>query len=475
MRAASPKVRQPSYAGLSFASGCSSHGTACGPAAFGPAEVRRTPSRLRGTARQEAPPAREPHGYRKTWGVALQATTKSPRCAEETPRAGKRLRALLGVILVMVVCAGPGSCSSTRGQMAQQPGTEPARKGGLLTLEDAQRKADFIVYLPSKLPRGCRLGRVIFVPRREGGRPAPDSLPDQVYMEFGRGLAMWQMPLVSWPLAGDAVPIVRHGRHFWVKTRRSSTSLEWVREGTHLGLSGPLRSERLIEVAMSVRAARPEITPVERPLMEPGGIGVELRFTPERVIVESLLRGSVAKQAGVKPGDIIEAVDGHPVKGAPPQTVISHVRGMPGTKVTITVSRAGKRQKMEMTITRTVVSTPYAVARTTEALRAEMPFRVLVPTSVPPTFQVAIMARLLTRPNPEGIPTRARISWQSGANEGFQITESKHSGRKPWGLGHVFESPHELWLDWIQSGTLVHIEGIGVTPEQLLQLARSLR
>jgi len=426
-------------------------------------------------AREEMPPVRAPNGCRKSRPAAHQAGGTSPPRREKSLRAEKGMKTLLRVALASIVFASLGSCSSTSGRIAQPAAPEPSAKGAGITLEQAQREADFVVYLPSKLPRGCRLSRIIFVPRREGDSSAPDGLPDQVYMEFGRGLAMWQMPLISWPLASDAVPVLKHGGHFWVDRSSNSICLEWVQEGTHLGLSAPLKSQQLIATALSVRPARPEIMPLERPLMEPGGIGVELRFTPGKVTVESLLPGSAAGKAGVKPGDIIEVVNGHPLKGAPPQGVISRVRGKPGTKVTITVSRPGGRQKLEMTIARTVIPTPYAVARTIEALRREMPFRVLLPTSVPPAFQLALVARLLTIPNPEGIPIRARISWQSGANEGVQITESKHSGGKPWGLGHVFEGPHELWLDWLQSGTLAHIEGIGVRPEELLRLARSLR
>jgi hypothetical protein len=414
-------------------------------------------------------------GLKERVGTTLDMAGRAPSRRKETsPRQENALTALFRVVSILMVFAGLLSCSSARVK-TEQPGLKPTAKPTTVALEEAQRKADFVIYIPTGLPSGCRLERILFVPVRESGEPALDSLPDQVYMEFSRGLAMWQMPVISLRLATEAPLVVRQGRSFWINKRGNRTLLEWVEQGTHIGLSAPLKSNELLRVALSVKPARPEIMPAERPIMQPAGIGVELRFTADRVIVQSLLRDSPAARGGIKPGDTLVAVDGLSLRGASPQQVVRRVRGKPGTKVRIALVRAGGRQRLEATVTRTLVPTPRAVARTIEALRREMPFRVLLPSGVLSRFQVAEVSRLVMKPNPEGMPVQARISWRAPANQGFQITEERYSGRRPTSLGHVVQGPHGMSLDWLQSGTLVHFESINFTPEELLRLARSLR
>eukprot|EP00967_Tisochrysis_lutea_P113176 scaffold179457_cov28-Tisochrysis_lutea.AAC.2 len=53
----------------------------------------------------------------------------------------------------------------------------------------------------------------------------------------------------------------------------------------------------------------------------------------------------VQRQQGVRPGDRILSVDGHPVTGVPVDEVKTLLRGEPGTSVTLALQRDGALEK----------------------------------------------------------------------------------------------------------------------------------
>lgn len=67
------------------------------------------------------------------------------------------------------------------------------------------------------------------------------------------------------------------------------------------------------------------------------GIGAELGFKEEQLIVVSPLDGSPAKAAGVRAGDKILAIDGLSTKGISLNEAVSKIRGDAGTTVTLTL------------------------------------------------------------------------------------------------------------------------------------------
>ena len=74
-----------------------------------------------------------------------------------------------------------------------------------------------------------------------------------------------------------------------------------------------------------------------------GGVGLEVDGRGDRLIVIAPIEGSPAQRAGVKSGDQIVAVDGEDVVGQALDKVVKKMRGVPGTKVKITVHRESGR------------------------------------------------------------------------------------------------------------------------------------
>jgi carboxyl-terminal processing protease len=71
------------------------------------------------------------------------------------------------------------------------------------------------------------------------------------------------------------------------------------------------------------------------------------------LVIVAPLDGSPAEAAGLRSGDVVLEVDGESTTGETPASLISQVRGEPGTDVTLTVERAGT--ELDITITRAVI------------------------------------------------------------------------------------------------------------------------
>lgn len=97
-----------------------------------------------------------------------------------------------------------------------------------------------------------------------------------------------------------------------------------------------------------------------RPVFSGLGITIGTVTDPQGVrwvVVGSVFPGSPADRAGLREFDIIEAVDGHSLRNATPQEASQLIRGPEGSRVTLTLRRAGQVQ--EVTATRApIVLTP---------------------------------------------------------------------------------------------------------------------
>jgi carboxyl-terminal processing protease len=83
------------------------------------------------------------------------------------------------------------------------------------------------------------------------------------------------------------------------------------------------------------------------------GIGVEIvQSTNHQTVVVALKDGSPAQQAGVRPGDVILNVDGHPVVGMPMSHISARMSGEAGQPVALTVFSPSDGRKREVTIVR---------------------------------------------------------------------------------------------------------------------------
>ncbi|MEM8942447.1 MAG: PDZ domain-containing protein, partial [Pseudomonadota bacterium] len=73
-----------------------------------------------------------------------------------------------------------------------------------------------------------------------------------------------------------------------------------------------------------------------------GGIGVEVDFKGDTIMVIAPIEGSPAFRAGVRSGDEIVAVENKPLRGLPVEKIIRLMRGPAGSMVQIAVRRQGE-------------------------------------------------------------------------------------------------------------------------------------
>jgi len=69
------------------------------------------------------------------------------------------------------------------------------------------------------------------------------------------------------------------------------------------------------------------------------GVGALLTDEGHRLMVLAIMEGTPAARAGLRPGDIITAIDGEPVETTPVAEAALRLRGIPGTSVTLTIGR----------------------------------------------------------------------------------------------------------------------------------------
>ncbi len=86
-----------------------------------------------------------------------------------------------------------------------------------------------------------------------------------------------------------------------------------------------------------------------------GGLGVEVGRENGHILVIAPIDDTPADRAGIRPGDLIIAIDNQPVRGMLPEDAASRMRGEPGTEVTITVSRDGL-DPFDLAITREIIA-----------------------------------------------------------------------------------------------------------------------
>ena len=86
------------------------------------------------------------------------------------------------------------------------------------------------------------------------------------------------------------------------------------------------------------------------------GIGMQVGPRDGRTVVMAPFPGSPAYKAGLRPGDVIETVDGKPANNLTTTEVADLLKGPRGTEVTVTVSREGAADPLSFTLVRDEIS-----------------------------------------------------------------------------------------------------------------------
>ena len=92
------------------------------------------------------------------------------------------------------------------------------------------------------------------------------------------------------------------------------------------------------------------------------GMTVDSRDTKEGLTVARVFPDSPAKEAGIRPGDVITEVDGESIAGDDADVSTAKIRGEAGTEVTLTV-KSPKRKPREETLERRKLEIPLVAGR----------------------------------------------------------------------------------------------------------------
>ncbi|XJZ29089.1 S41 family peptidase [Bacillota bacterium Lsc_1132] len=82
------------------------------------------------------------------------------------------------------------------------------------------------------------------------------------------------------------------------------------------------------------------------------GIGAEIQEKDGHIVIVSPIKGSPAEKAGLKPNDILLAVNGKSLQGMNSTQAVTLIRGKKGTKVELTIQRPGTEAPVKVPIIR---------------------------------------------------------------------------------------------------------------------------
>jgi carboxyl-terminal processing protease len=88
------------------------------------------------------------------------------------------------------------------------------------------------------------------------------------------------------------------------------------------------------------------------------GVGLSVTQVPRGLRVSTVFDGSPAKEAGIKVGDVITAVNGRSIAGEDAELSTARIKGKPGTEVTLTVLSPSTDESRTLDMNRASVDLP---------------------------------------------------------------------------------------------------------------------
>jgi len=128
----------------------------------------------------------------------------------------------------------------------------------------------------------------------------------------------------------------------------------------------PVSSDKLIEGAINgmIKSLDPHSTYMTQEMYKElevetrgsfGGVGIEITLVKDILTVVSPIEDTPAYKAGVKAADQIIKIDGNSTKDITIMEAVKKLRGVKGTKVTITIMREGLAKPIDIEITRDII------------------------------------------------------------------------------------------------------------------------
>jgi len=97
-----------------------------------------------------------------------------------------------------------------------------------------------------------------------------------------------------------------------------------------------------------------------------GGLGIEVGMENGFVEVIAPIDDTPAQRAGIKTGDLIIRINDKPVKGMSLNDAVNIMRGKPGTRITLTISREGVSRPFNLDLERDIIQVASVKSRTLE-------------------------------------------------------------------------------------------------------------
>lgn len=86
-----------------------------------------------------------------------------------------------------------------------------------------------------------------------------------------------------------------------------------------------------------------------------GGLGVEVTIENGLIRVVAPIDGTPAHDADIRSGDVVVRIDGRQVRGINLQEAVDSMRGEPGTRIVLTISRSGVPKPFDVPLVRAVI------------------------------------------------------------------------------------------------------------------------